>query len=218
MDLTIIQKICIWALPLIFAITLHEVAHGYMAYWLGDYTAKLSGRLTLNPVKHADLVGTILIPLMTMIFGGFIFGWAKPVPVDARNFKSPRRDMALVAVSGVIANFIMAILWAAIAKLGMYLHDNGNIWLGLPLVYMGGAGIILNLVLGVLNLIPIPPLDGGRLLQALLPPRAAYQLGKLEPFGFFILLLLLLLGIISLAIEPIIIFLREGIDYLFGFM
>ena len=153
-DLTLIQKIAVWALPLIFAITLHEVAHGFVALLFGDYTAKLSGRLTLNPIKHIDPVGTVLVPFLMMLVSNFIFGWAKPVPVDARNLKHPRRDMALVALAGPLSNLLMALIWGLIAKMGLMAHDSGNDWLGVPLVYMGGAGIMINVVLGVLNLIP----------------------------------------------------------------
>src|SRR3990167_1892081 len=137
MDLTIVQKIAIWAIPLIFAITLHEVAHGWVASWFGDQTARLSGRLTLDPLKHIDLVGTVFVPLIMLLFSNFIFGWAKPVPVDARNMRHPRRDMAIVALAGPFANLLMAIFWGAIAKLGITLQLHGNTWFGAPLIYMG---------------------------------------------------------------------------------
>src|SRR3990167_9705324 len=172
MELTLIQKIAIWALPLIFAITLHEVAHGYMALLFGDHTAKLSRRLSLNPIKHIDPLGTVIIPLFMLLISNFIFGWAKPVPVDPRNLHHPRRDMAFIALAGPLANFIMALFWGLIAKLGLWAELAGWQWFGVPLIYMGGAGIMINIVIGVLNLVPLPPLDGGKLLSSLLPPRA----------------------------------------------
>src|SRR3990167_6296349 len=128
MEMTIVQKIAIWAIPLIFAITLHEVAHGWVASWCGDKAAKLSGRLSLNPIYHIDPVGTILVPLLMLVSTNFIFGWAKPVPVDARNMKNPRRDMALVALAGPFANFIMALLWAGVAKVGILLSSDTDSW------------------------------------------------------------------------------------------
>ena len=165
MELTLVQKIAIWALPVLFAITVHEGANGWVASKFGDQTARLAGRLTLNPFKHIDLIGTIIVPLMLLMVSNFIFGWAKPVPVDARNLRHPRYHMALVAAAGPIANFLMALFWAAIAKLGI----NLNAWFGVPLIYMGQAGMMINIVLGVLNCLPLPPLDGGRVLYNLLP-------------------------------------------------
>ena len=181
MEMTIVQKIAIWAIPLIFAITIHEVAHGWVASWCGDQTARLSGRLSFNPIHHIDLVGTIIVPLLMLVSTNFIFGWAKPVPVDARNMRNPRRDMALVAAAGPLTNFIMAFMWGAITWLGMYLGSIGNAWVGVPLVYMGEAGMMINTVLGVLNLVPLPPLDGGRLLVCALPPRLGYKVSMIEP-------------------------------------
>jgi Zn-dependent protease len=215
-DLTIIQKIAIWALPLIFAITLHEVAHGFVASLLGDKTAKLSGRLTLNPIKHIDMVGTVLVPFLMLMVSNFVFGWAKPVPVDARNLHHPRRDMALVALAGPVSNLLMALIWGAIAKLGLILNYQGMHWLGIPLVYMGGAGVMINVVLGVLNLIPLPPLDGGRVLSALLPPRVAYSFSMIEPYGFLILILLMLTGLLSSIMAPLVFFFINLIGSLFG--
>jgi Zn-dependent protease len=216
MDLTIIQKIAIWALPLIFAITLHEVAHGFVASLFGDQTARLSGRLTLNPIAHIDWVGTVILPLLMLTVSNFIFGWAKPVPVDARNMKNPRRDMAFVALAGPLANLLMAFFWGLIAKLGMILQSSGNSWLGLPLVYMGGAGIMINIVLAVLNLIPLPPLDGGRLMMSLLPPRTAYKFSMIEPYGFIILILLLVTGVLSTIMSPMIFGLMNLISWILG--
>ena len=215
-DLTIIQKIAVWALPLIFAITLHEVAHGYVAYLLGDYTAKLSGRLSLNPLKHIDLTGTFIVPLLMMLVSIFIFGWAKPVPIDPRNFKHPRRDMAYVALAGPVSNLLMALIWGLVAKFGIMAQISGNQWLGEPLVYMGGAGIMLNVVLGVLNLIPLPPLDGGKVLEAVLPKRAAYTVSLIEPYGFFILILLMLSGLLFTIMGPFVETIIAVIGNLYG--
>ena len=216
MELTLIQKIAIWALPLIFAITLHEVAHGYMALLFGDHTAKLSRRLSLNPIKHIDPLGTVIIPLFMLLISNFIFGWAKPVPVDPRNLHHPRRDMAFIALAGPLANFIMALFWGLIAKLGLWAELAGGQWFGVPLIYMGGAGIMINIVIGVLNLVPLPPLDGGKLLSSLLPPRAAYYLSFIEPYSFFILILLIFSGLLINVIAPIIFFLVNLIGNLFG--
>lgn len=216
MELSIVQKIAIWALPIIFAITLHEVAHGWVASWFGDQTARLSGRLSLNPIKHIDPVGTVLVPLVMMVVGNFIFGWAKPVPVDARNMRHPRRDMALVALAGPVANILMAFIWGVVAKIGIMAEISGNGWIGVPLTYMGGAGIMINVVLAVLNLIPLPPLDGGRVLEAMLPRRAAYTFSQIEPYGFFILILLMITGVLSLVMAPFIFFLINMIGSVFG--
>ena len=165
MDSSIIQKIAIWTLPVLFAIIGHEVAHGYVASLRGDQTARLAGRLTLNPMKHIDLFGTIIVPLLMLTVSNFIFGWAKPVPIDARNLRRPRSDMILVAIAGPLSNFLMALFWAGIARLAM----TQGTWLGEPLYLMGNAGIMINVVLGVLNILPLPPLDGGRVLLNLLP-------------------------------------------------
>ncbi|EKD54151.1 MAG: peptidase M50 [uncultured bacterium] len=212
MELTLVQKIAIWALPVLFAITVHEVAHGWVASKFGDQTARLAGRLTLNPFKHIDLIGTIIVPLMLLMVSNFIFGWAKPVPVDARNLRHPRYHMALVAAAGPIANFLMALFWAAIAKLGI----NLNAWFGVPLIYMGQAGMMINIVLGVLNCLPLPPLDGGRVLYNLLPGRMGFNLYRIEPYGFLILVLLMLSGILSYVIAPIVFGLLNMMTMLFG--
>lgn len=212
----LIQKISIWALPLIFAITLHEVAHGYVASLCGDQTARLSGRLSLNPIKHIDLVGTIIVPLLMLSVSSFVFGWAKPVPVDARNLRHERRDVALVALAGPLANLFMALCWAVIAKGGVVAQMAGNQWFGAPLFLMGQAGILINLVLGILNIIPLPPLDGAKILSVLLPGRAAYSFNLIEPYGFFILVLLMATGVLSWVMGPIVYFFASMIWGLFG--
>ncbi len=206
-QLNLLQKIVIWVIPVIFAITVHEVAHGWVANKLGDPTAKLLGRLTLNPIKHIDLIGTIIVPTILIFVGGFIFGWAKPVPVDWRNLHHPRRDMGLVAIAGPLANLLMALIWLAIMKLGIYLSAQGTT-AGAILVFMGQIGIQINLILMVLNFLPIPPLDGSKVLMSFLSPAAAMSFAKIEPYGFFILLALLATGILGRVIGPIIDFLR----------
>jgi Zn-dependent protease len=218
-----IQLLAIWGIPVLYAITIHEVSHGWVASRLGDKTALILGRLTLNPIKHIDLVGTIIVPGILLMLGGFVFGWAKPVPVNSANFKRPRRDMALVAIAGPISNLLMALLWALFAKLGMIgLQAGGDMaatWEGvfLGLVYMGKAGIMINLVLGVLNLLPIPPLDGSRVLVGFLPGRIALLFDRFEPYGFFFLLILLMMGVLSLMILPPIHYLYGVITVLYQF-
>jgi len=198
-ELTLVQRIVVWILPVIFAITVHEVAHGWVAKKYGDNTASALGRLTLNPIKHIDLLGTIIIPGLLLMTGtGFIFGWAKPVPVDPRNFKNPLHDMAIVALAGPVANLLMAVGWALLTRLGVTIGA-GIEAISLPLIYTGVAGISINLVLALINLLPIPPLDGSRILTGMLPSYWAWQYNRLERYGFIILLLLLytkLLGVI----------------------
>jgi len=196
-ELTLLQRIVVWILPVIFAITVHEVAHGWVAKRYGDNTASVLGRLTLNPIKHVDLVGTLIIPGLLLLSGtGFIFGWAKPVPVDARNFKNPLRDMAVVALAGPVSNFLMALAWALIARLGVSIGAQAEA-ISLPLIYTGVAGISINLVLALINLLPIPPLDGSRVLSGILPNYWAWQYNRLERFGFIILLVLLYTNTLS---------------------
>ncbi len=190
-ELSLFQRILVWILPVVFAITVHEVAHGWVAKKYGDNTAFMLGRLTLNPIKHIDLVGTIIIPGLLLISGtGFIFGWAKPVPVDASNFKNPLADMAIVALAGPVSNLLMAVAWALIARVGMTIGASAEV-ISLPLIYSGIAGIAINLVLALVNLLPIPPLDGSRILTGMLPSRLAWQYNQLERYGFIILLVLL---------------------------
>lgn len=214
-ELTLIQKVVVWSLPVLFAITVHEVAHGWVARRLGDPTAMMMGRLTLNPLKHIDPIGTVVVPIVLLLLGGFIFGWAKPVPVTWRNLRNPKRDMALVALAGPISNLLMALFWAALAKIGLMIVATTP-FIGMPLFYMGGAGIFINVALMVLNLLPLPPLDGGRVASGLLPGPWAYKFDRLEPYGFFILLGLMATGILSAIMNPPLLALLNLIHGLFG--
>jgi Zn-dependent protease len=200
-NLSTVQFAAIAILPLLFGITLHEVAHGWVARRLGDKTALMMGRLTLNPLKHIDPLGTIIVPGLMMLAGGAIFGWAKPVPVTWQNLKNPKRDMALVALAGPMANLGMAFLWALIARLGILLSAVSP-WASVPMILMGKVGIVLNLVLMVLNLLPLPPLDGGRIMTSLLPGPMSYRFSRIEPYGFFILIALLMTGVLWKLLGP----------------
>ena len=177
-----IQLLAVLALPVVLAITVHEAAHGWVANRLGDRTALMLGRVTFNPIKHIDPIGTILVPAVSFLLVGFLFGWAKPVPVNQRNLRHPRRDMALVAVAGPAVNLVMASAWGLAIYGGLRLV-NLNQWVALPLIYMGAAGVLINVFLMVLNLVPLLPLDGGRVLNALLPPRWAYYSSPSSPLG-----------------------------------
>ena len=168
-----IKQLAIWTIPTLYAITLHEVAHGWAANMLGDKTAFMLGRLSLNPFKHIDPVGTVLVPIILLFLGGFIFGWAKPVPVNDHAFKNSKRDMALVALAGPMANLLMAIFWALMVKLSIILHGH-HISYYIILEQVGHAGIIINLVIGWLNLLPIPPLDGSTVVYSVISRRMAY--------------------------------------------
>ena len=200
-ELTLIQKICIWAIPVIFAITVHEVAHGWVASKLGDQTAKMLGRLTLNPIKHVDPIGTVVLPAIMIATSPFIFGWAKPVPVDWRNLGKPKRDMALVAVAGPAANLLMLVFWVAFAKVVMSFADNLSD-LALPMFYMAMAGVSINIVLMVLNLLPLPPLDGSRVVSSILPPQLEQKYSRLEQYGLIILIVLLVTGVLGKILWP----------------
>lgn len=213
-ELNVIQLLVVLAPPLLLAITLHEVAHGWVALRCGDITAKAQGRLSLNPLRHIDPVGTVLVPALLAVFGGFIFGWARPVPVNFHRLRQPKRDMALVALAGPGANLGMALGWALAAWLG---HQAQTVlpWLSEPLLAMGVAGVDVNVMLGVLNLVPIPPLDGSRVLAGVLPDRYGETMARLEPYGLIILVLLLVSGLLNLM--PIVTTIRHFILTLFFF-
>ncbi len=206
MELTLIQKIAVFAIPVIFAITLHEAAHGFIAMKFGDKTAWMLGRVTANPLKHIDPVGTIGVPLflllMSKLAGGpaFLFGWAKPVPVNFAALRNPKRDMLWVAAAGPGANLLMAWFWALMIQLGATLGGT----FGLPLMLMGAAGVFINGILAALNLLPLPPLDGGRIAVSLLPHKAAMMLSRVEPYGIFILIALMFTGVLGTLMWPLI--------------
>lgn len=196
MDLnSFLTKFSIAAIPVIFAITLHEVAHGWVAKSFGDRTAEMQGRLSLNPIRHIDPIGTILVPALLLAIGGFMFGWAKPVPVDPRNLRDPRPNMAVVSFAGPAANFAMAIAWAFVMVIAQDISMGAaSEWL----ILMGAYGITFNIAIGLLNLIPIPPLDGGQLLQNLLPVGPLTELlDRIRPFGFLIVLIMIPTGVLS---------------------
>jgi len=203
----LVQTLAIYALPVLFAITLHEAAHGYVARHFGDMTAHAQGRISLNPIRHIDIVGTIIVPLAILVLtskligGGLLFGWAKPVPVNYSALRKPRQHMALVAAAGPGANLVMALIWALALKLSVLLPANG---FSEPLGLMAQAGIFVNLIFMFLNLLPILPLDGGRIVASLLPTRAAWQYARLEPFGLPLLVLLLVTNVLAFVLEPLV--------------
>jgi Zn-dependent protease len=224
----LVQTFALYALPVLFAITLHEAAHGYVARHFGDMTAHAQGRISLNPVRHVDLVGTVLVPLAILFLssGRFLFGWAKPVPVNYSALRKPRQHMAWVAAAGPVANLLMAIGWVMLLRLGVSLSDRAQRWTDLAkevgtgglvevvlrhgegpaefLIGMAAAGVTVNLIFMLLNLIPIPPLDGGRILTSLLPTRAAWTFSKIEPWGVPILLLLLFTNVLNGVLGPLV--------------
>jgi Zn-dependent protease len=211
-DLNLVQKIAVWVPPVLLGITVHEVAHGWVASKLGDKTAMMLGRLTLNPLKHVDPMGTILIPgLLLLLQAGFIFGYAKPVPIAWRNLGQPKRDMAIVAGAGPLANLCMAMGWALLVRAGLLMGETG-----MALVYMGVAGIFINTVLMVLNLLPLPPLDGGRVMTSLLPGPMAYRFSRIEPYGFMILIVLLVTGVLGKILLPVITVIMGALAMLTG--
>lgn len=201
-ELTLIQQIAVWIIPVLFAITLHEAAHAWTAWRLGDNTAKQLGRVSANPVNHIDLLGTIIIPIAVLIISNFnfVFGWAKPVPINASHFANPRRDLALAVAAGPMSNLMMAFLWAIILKASIVLHPQLSM-IALFIMLTARAGIIINVLLAFLNLVPIPPLDGGKIMISLLPIRQALQFEKIEPYGFFILLAMMFSGLLNWLIS-----------------
>lgn len=205
-EFSVLQKISVWVLPVLFAITIHEVAHGWVASLLGDKTAKMLGRLTLNPIKHIDPVGTIILPAVTLLLAGFFFGYAKPVPVTYQNLGKPKRDMAVVALAGPLSNLVMALFWTLWIKLAFLMIDTFPSII-LFMIASGIAGIMVNLILMVLNMIPLPPLDGGRVLTGLLPMPYSSYVASIEPYGFIILIGLLFIGLLAKIIWPAVMFL-----------
>jgi Zn-dependent protease len=228
----LVQTVAIYALPVLFAITLHEAAHGYVARHFGDMTAFAQGRISLNPLRHIDLVGTIIVPIVILIAskvagsGGILFGWAKPVPVNYSALRRPKQHMAWVAAAGPASNLLQAVLWGVASRVGMLWSGRGDAWMEVArqhgsggvveaalrhghgasefLVGMGAAGVLVNLVFMILNLVPIPPLDGGRILTSVLPGRAAWRFAKLEPYGLAILLVLLFTNYLGIVLNPLI--------------
>ncbi len=220
-DNNTLQLIITALIPLVFAITLHEAAHAWVARYYGDNTAASLGRVTLNPIKHIDPLGTIIIPLVMLKLGGFIFGWAKPVPLNWQNLKNPRRDKALVALAGPAANIFMAIFWAIIASIIVSMDLNvESSTLNLVQFALSASvfGIQINLILCFLNLLPLPPLDGSRVIASMLKPQWATQYDRIEPFGIFILLALLVTGALSAILGPILQYSINTLYTLFGLL
>jgi len=215
LELSVIQKIAVFALPVLFAITLHEAAHGYVARHFGDMTAFAAGRISLNPLRHIDLVGTIIVPLVSLLLADILFGWAKPVPVNFANLRNPKKDMLWVAAAGPFSNLLMALGWALALKVGAGLApgSSGAVWL----VLSAACGIFVNVILMVLNLLPLPPLDGGRIAVSLLPHRLAWKFAQIERYGFMILIVLLFTGALGIILWPLINLSISGIGALFGF-
>lgn len=216
MELSLPQLVAVYAIPVILAITLHEAAHAFVAARLGDRTAQQQGRMTMNPLAHIDPVGTLLVPALILLAskalgGGLLFGWARPVPIVPSNLRSPRRDMGIVAAAGPGANIVMALLWGFALKL-LVLSGTGNEFV----VRMAYAGVLVNLVLAILNLLPIPPLDGGRIVASLLPVRLSNAYSRIEPWGLFVLLALLVTGALGGVIAPLVFSTRQLVLSLFS--
>lgn len=209
----LIQTIAIAAIPVVFAITLHEAAHGYMARHFGDMTAFREGRISLNPMRHIDPVGTILLPILTLWLGGILFGWAKPVPVNFAALRRPKKDMLWVALAGPAANFFMALCWGLLAKLALFSPES---YFAEPLLEMAQIGIRINIILIALNLLPLPPLDGGRIAVSLLPHRQGFMLAKLEPYGMFILIFMVMTPLLGWILSPLVRGLTGLIKFIFG--
>ena len=218
MDFTnIVITVCIYAIPVILAITLHEAAHGYVARMFGDNTAYMMGRVTLNPAKHIDPIGTVVLPLVTVALSNFMFGWAKPVPVNFANLRNPRVHSIWVAAAGPGVNVAQALVWALVAKILTETVEPtglvGGFWLA-----VAEKGVIVNVVFAVLNLFPILPLDGGRIVASLLPPRVAYSYSRLEPYGLIVLLVLMATGLFGRLLGPPVALAATGIFSLFGLL
>ena len=210
-------KIVISAIPILLAITVHEASHGYAAKYFGDLTAERMGRISLNPFKHIDPVGTILLPALTLFFGGVLFGWAKPVPVNFSNLRNPKKDMLWVAAAGPASNLVMAILWSLLLGVIKYELSRGVYSPSFPfLLQMSFVGVTINVVLMVLNLLPMPPLDGGRIAVSLLPNNLAFKLAQVEKYGFAILIALMFTGVLNKIIGPFINFFQQAILQIFA--
>lgn len=213
-ELNTLQTLAIWTVPVLLAITLHEVSHGWAARYFGDHTAERLGRLSLNPLRHVDPVGTVIVPGLLLMLGGFLFGWAKPVPVAMQNLRKPRQHMAWVALAGPMSNFVMGLAWGLLLKLSFSIGGGEG-----PIVflrYMAVAGIVINLILMVLNLIPVPPLDGGRVIAGLVPEPVARQLDRLEPWGLLILVGLLASGMLGHLMGPPLALVERALSTLLG--
>jgi Zn-dependent protease len=209
----LIQTISLAAIPVLFAITLHEAAHGYVARHFGDMTAYQQGRISLNPLRHIDPLGTVIFPLLTLWLGGILFGWAKPVPVNFAALRHPKQDMLWVSIAGPASNLIMALGWAFLAKMALMFPGN---YFAEPLLGMAEWGIRINVVLMVLNMLPLPPLDGGRVAVSLLPHRQAFMLARVEPYGMFILIFLAVTPVLSLILSPLVNLAFKLLSLLFG--
>ena len=200
----VLIKVLVYALPVIFAITLHEAAHGYVAKHFGDSTAYMLGRVSLNPVRHIDPIGTILLPLVTLMLSGFMFGWAKPVPVNFNNLRNPKADSLWVAAAGPVSNIVQALIWAAVARVLVEFVSPtglaGGFWIA-----VAEAGIVVNIAFAILNLLPLLPLDGGRMLAAVLPNRLSYAYSRLEPYGMLILIVLIVTPVLSSILNPLVV-------------
>jgi len=210
----IVSLILLYALPILLAVSLHEAAHGWIAHLLGDPTAKQLGRLTANPLKHIDPLGTVIVPLVMVLVVGFPFGWAKPVPVDVRNFVHPQKDMALVALAGPVSNLLMAIFWTMVLAIVLKVIPQGGFTA--PLKVMAEVGVVINLVLMVLNLLPVPPLDGGRIVTGVVPFKVAAFISRFEMIGMVVVIFLLASGFLGKILMPMVKAVQMNLYAMFG--